>query len=200
MSDGAVRVSDSTSPPTQYGDYAGSVTRLVAFLIDGLIIITLVTGTWLISSFLGGFLRVNEMTHRLLQIFTIFSVIGIQAGYFILLWMLAGVTIGKRVMGLVVVSKDGGSVSFGMALRRYIGYYISAVFMLGYIWIIFDARRQGWHDKLAGTFVLYDWPDSVLLARASGEATPTSRRASARPNRRLQDAQTGLPPDHYKQS
>jgi uncharacterized RDD family membrane protein YckC len=38
---------------------------------------------------------------------------------------------------------------------RYIGYYINSfIFMLGWIWAIFDSNKQGWHDKLAGTYVV----------------------------------------------
>jgi uncharacterized RDD family membrane protein YckC len=39
---------------------------------------------------------------------------------------------------------------------RFIGCWISAIpLFFGFIWIIFDRRRQAWHDKLAGTQVIY---------------------------------------------
>jgi uncharacterized RDD family membrane protein YckC len=178
-------VAKTSSAVDQYGDYAGSMTRLVAFVIDGFIIIALIVVTSAVIGLLGDFLRVSETTHRLLQLFTALAAISIHAGYFILLWTLAGATVGKRIMGLVVVAKDGGTIRFGKALRRYVGYFISAILMLGYIWIIFDARRQGWHDKLAGTYVLYDWPDDVLLATVSEQDMAESR-MDPRARRRLQ--------------
>jgi uncharacterized RDD family membrane protein YckC len=43
-------------------------------------------------------------------------------------------------------------------LRRYVGYYLSALALYaGYWWVLIDNRRQGWHDKLAGTIVVYAW-------------------------------------------
>ena len=46
-------------------------------------------------------------------------------------------------------------ISWGKAILRYIGYIISGlVLLIGFIWIAFDARRQGWHDKIAGTYVV----------------------------------------------
>jgi uncharacterized RDD family membrane protein YckC len=78
--------------------------------------------------------------------------------YFLFFWSLVGWTPGKLVMGLRVVSKDGGRVSFWRAIRRMIGYLLSTLALyLGYLWILVDDRRQGWHDKLAGTYVIYDW-------------------------------------------
>ena len=40
-----------------------------------------------------------------------------------------------------------------------LAYLISAILFLGYLWILFDNRRQGFHDKIAGTFVVYSWPE-----------------------------------------
>ncbi len=42
---------------------------------------------------------------------------------------------------------------------RYIAYYISMIpLFLGFFWVAFDAKKQGWHDKIAGTVVVMD-PD-----------------------------------------
>jgi hypothetical protein len=58
-------------------------------------------------------------------------------------------------LGIKVISSDGSPVSWGQAVLRYIGYIISGlVFALGFIWIAFDAQRQGWHDKIAKTYVV----------------------------------------------
>jgi uncharacterized RDD family membrane protein YckC len=40
------------------------------------------------------------------------------------------------------------------AVGRLLGYVVSSILYLGFIWILFDERRQGWHDKLAGTVVI----------------------------------------------
>lgn len=43
----------------------------------------------------------------------------------------------------------------GWAFLRWLGYYVSSIFMLGYLWAIWDSKRQAWHDKIAGTVVVY---------------------------------------------
>jgi uncharacterized RDD family membrane protein YckC len=46
-------------------------------------------------------------------------------------------------------------MTFGLAFLRWVGYIISAVVLyLGFVWIAFDAKKQGWHDKIAGTVVI----------------------------------------------
>jgi uncharacterized RDD family membrane protein YckC len=154
----------ATELARHYGDYAGSITRLIAFIIDALIVTTAIGIIAFVSRFLGDFLHVQGGTLRLLQLVTVAISVLFQIGYFVGLWQLAGMTIGKHIMGLIVVAEDGGRVTFGKAIRRYVGYYISAILMLGYIWILLDPRRQGWHDKFAKTLVLYDWPEQLLLA------------------------------------
>ena len=48
------------------------------------------------------------------------------------------------------------SIGFGTTLlREIIGKIISSIIiLLGYIWILFDGQRQGWHDKIASTYVV----------------------------------------------
>ena len=55
----------------------------------------------------------------------------------------------------VVRDRDGGPISGGQAILRLFGLWLSgAVFYLGYIWILIDSRRRGWHDLIAGTCVI----------------------------------------------
>ena len=71
-------------------------------------------------------------------------------------WIKFAATPGKRVIGAVVVdAKTLGPLSPGQAVLRYVGYYVSTIpLCLGLIWVGFDARKQGWHDKIAGTVVI----------------------------------------------
>lgn len=66
-------------------------------------------------------------------------------------------TPGKMVMGIEVVDSDTRKVlTLPQAIGRYLSYYISALpLALGYIWAAFDPKKQAWHDKLAGTVVIY---------------------------------------------
>ena len=76
--------------------------------------------------------------------------------YFPFFWARGGATPGMRVAGIRVVNdRDGSRIGWGAALLRLVGYWISgAVFYIGFIWILIDSRRRGWHDLLAGTCVI----------------------------------------------
>lgn len=66
-----------------------------------------------------------------------------------------GQTPGKMLMNIRVIKTDGTPISDVEAFLRYIGYYInSAVIMLGWIWAFIDSNNQGWHDKIASTYVV----------------------------------------------
>ena len=71
-------------------------------------------------------------------------------------WARGGQTPGMRLFGLRVVGdRDGGRIGWRTALLRLLGMYVaSAVFYLGFIWILVDKRRRGFHDLIAGTVVV----------------------------------------------
>ncbi len=51
-------------------------------------------------------------------------------------------------------------------MGRYLGYFASTIpLCLGFLWIAFDKRKQGWHDKLAGTVV-------IRAQRGEGKESP----------------------------
>lgn len=67
-----------------------------------------------------------------------------------------GATPGKKILGMKLVKADGKPVNFATILVRFLFSYVSAFcFLLGYIWTIFDAKKQTWHDKVAGTYVVH---------------------------------------------
>ena len=76
--------------------------------------------------------------------------------YFVLFTGLRGQTPGKQVWGIRVVTGDGEIPGIGRAvMREVVGRIVSAiVLLLGYIWVVFDSRKQGWHDKIGGTYVI----------------------------------------------
>lgn len=69
---------------------------------------------------------------------------------------LRGATPGKMALGLVVVDTQLGKLTFSRALlRESIGKFISSVVLgIGYLVILWDKRRQGWHDQIANTLVI----------------------------------------------
>ncbi|HKO67646.1 MAG TPA: RDD family protein [Burkholderiaceae bacterium] len=74
----------------------------------------------------------------------------------VVFWLYRQATPGKMVLSLRVVDADtGGTLSVGQSIGRYLAYYVSMIpLLLGFIWVAFDRRKQGWHDKLAGTVVI----------------------------------------------
>jgi uncharacterized RDD family membrane protein YckC len=75
---------------------------------------------------------------------------------FVLLAGSNGQTAGMRILGIYIVRVDGGKFTRKQAaLRHLVGYPLSmAVFFLGFLWMLWDPRQQGWHDKLARTIVV----------------------------------------------
>lgn len=74
------------------------------------------------------------------------------------LWLKFLGTPGKLLMGCQVVDADSFQpISGKQALIRYLGYYVSLLSLgLGFFWIAWDKRKQGFHDKMANTVVLYN--------------------------------------------
>jgi uncharacterized RDD family membrane protein YckC len=120
---------------------AGFVDRLIAVIIDGLIL--LIPNAIVFAVLDGGPLA------NLVQFI-------IGAAYVVYFWSSTGQTPGKSVMKLKVVHADGGNVlTPGQAIVRYIGTIISAIpIALGYLWAIWDPKHDTWHDKIATTKVI----------------------------------------------
>lgn len=144
-------------PPTTGTRYAGFWIRFVAYIIDAILVngITygLLAATKPIScttsdgtTCLPGTTTVSPVLYILLLIPVV---------YYIGLWAVGG-TLGQRALGLRVVSaQTGAKLGVARSLLRFVGYLISvAVIFIGLIWVGFDPRKQGWHDKIAGSFVV----------------------------------------------
>jgi len=80
----------------------------------------------------------------------------VYAAVVIAFWLYKQATPGKMVISARVVdAQTGGKISGGQAVGRYLAYIVSTVpLCLGFIWVAFDSKKQGWHDKLAGTVVV----------------------------------------------
>jgi uncharacterized RDD family membrane protein YckC/cytoskeletal protein CcmA (bactofilin family) len=103
--------------------------RMVALAIDGILIGVL-----------------TQMSDFLLPALAIYGAI---------LWKLRGATIGGIIFGIKVVRLDGRPVDWVTSMVRALACFISLIALgLGFFWIAFDAEKQGWHDKIAGTVVV----------------------------------------------
>jgi len=83
-------------------------------------------------------------------------------------WTAYGTTPGKLLLELRVVdARHGGRPSLVQSLLRYVGYFVSALPLgLGFVWIVFDRRKQALHDKLARTRVIV--VEETVLPRPAG--------------------------------
>jgi uncharacterized RDD family membrane protein YckC len=81
---------------------------------------------------------------------------GLDGVYCVAFWMAnGGRTLGDMALGLQVVREDGSPITLGIGLVRYIMLIIgSYILLLGILWVIWDEKKQGWHDKAAGTLVV----------------------------------------------
>jgi len=153
------------APGTEFAPHGG---RLVAYILDG-IIISIVVGLLLIVAFIviGVGLTFDRDTNRVdvssvssvqWLIFAVLCIIATLVGlfYFPFFWARGGQTIGMRPFDLWVVrDRDGARIGWGTAFLRLVGLWVAgAVFYLGFIWIFIDKRRRGWQDLIAGTIVI----------------------------------------------
>ncbi|TMG88252.1 MAG: RDD family protein [Betaproteobacteria bacterium] len=110
--------------------YVGFWMRLFAFFIDSLIL-TVIIGLILIAIFGRNYIQLS-----------------MQGKTF---WLISA---------RIVDANTYGPPSTGKLIGRYFAYLVSIIpIFLGFLWIAFDKRKQGWHDKLAGTVVIQDEDD-----------------------------------------
>lgn len=132
--------------------YAGFGRRLVATIVDTILILLitmplsyLIYGEAMFASeqfILGG---TDVLINYLLPFVMVIA-----------FWTYKAATPGKMLLGIKIIdAATGGKPSLGQWIGRYFGYILSTiVFLLGYFWVIWDKRKQGWHDKLAKTVVV----------------------------------------------
>lgn len=135
-------------------EYAGFWRRVVASLIDT-VLVSLVLAPILAllgrEAHFGLTDEIPPLSDNLLNLL-------LPAAIIIAFWLIKQGTPGKLLMGARVVdAQTGATLTTGQAIGRYLAYYVSLIpFCLGFFWVGFDARKQGWHDKLAGTVVVLD--------------------------------------------
>lgn len=134
--------------------YAGFWIRVAAVLID---LVWMVAVILVPLAFIYGepYFTGDALIHGFWDIFFNYILPFVLTIWF---WLRFLGTPGKMILRLRIVDADTGNrMSLGQAVGRYFAYILSALpFMLGYLWVGVDRRKQGWHDKLAGTLVIRD--------------------------------------------
>lgn len=148
-------------PPTSAGGpapglkYGGFWVRVVAFILDAIVLAVL---TAAVSPIVSGGNMVTTTSAGVVTINYTANAVGllIDLIYFVGFWAWRGQSPGMIPFNMrVVMADDGGKVDIVRCLLRYVGLLISfAILLLGVIWVGFDRRKQGWHDKIAGTVVV----------------------------------------------
>jgi len=132
--------------------YVGFWKRTVAVLVDTFLII-LVTLPILIWAYGIEYLNNEHMEKGSFDFIInyVFPTIAV-----ILLWKYYQATPGKMIFKATIVdAKTGGKPTLKQWIIRYLGYFVSLLpFGLGYFWVAFDKKKQGFHDKLANTIVI----------------------------------------------
>jgi uncharacterized RDD family membrane protein YckC len=163
--------------PVQYGapqvygpqpTYAGFWIRLVARLIDGVVIgipTAVLVGVFIAAS--GIPLANTDTSNQGAQtaaaalfggafLLLYLIVLAVQIAYWIYFWGSSGATLGMRVLHLRVVDAvTGAPIGYGRATVRFLMSIVNSwACYIGWIWVAFDPRKQGWHDKVANSVVL----------------------------------------------
>ena len=140
---------------------AGFISRALAIATDTVLLTVIIAGgSWVIRSFIDLILGADPLQLDPVVLFFVAPVIAVL--YFALSTDLTGRTPGKWLMGLRVVRTGGGDVTLGKSLLRSLGYIVSLIPLgAGFLWVLVDDERRGWHDHMAGTKVQHQ-PGKVL--------------------------------------
>lgn len=143
--------------------YSGFFRRAVAFILD--MVIVAVPAALLFMPVLGVQLAGVETPDQLSQLqMGLFGLtfISWQFFTFLLMWLYFAIlesgkhqsTWGKRLLGIKVIGKDGGRISFARATGRFFAKILSNIFYIGFIMAGFTNRKRALHDMLAETYVV----------------------------------------------
>ena len=133
-------------------EYAGFWQRAIAFLIDGLIVVV-ISMPVIVLAFGAEYFSLDPM--RRSWDLVIALVVGVAI---LIFWRRYGATPGKLAVALKIVDAETGKPPGTTRLMvRLLCYFVSALpLYLGFLWIAVDRRKQGWHDKIAGTVVIQE--------------------------------------------
>jgi uncharacterized RDD family membrane protein YckC len=154
---GSARIARNYAPPTHAligaSEQAGFGLRYGAWMFDFLITLIAIMGfTFAVTaasrrSVVGSSADLLMIVGLTLLLFVL---------NFVVLAGIGGQTAGMRILGIYIVRVDGRPFTMKQAaLRHLVGYPLSmASLFLGFLWMLWDPRQQGWHDKLARTIVV----------------------------------------------
>lgn len=135
--------------------YVGFWKRFVAFLIDSFVLVAIMVP--LLAAVYGwGYFDAARTGFAGPWDFLVQVVLPAVAA--IVFWRYKGATPGKMAISATIVdARTGQAPSTKQLVVRYFAYFVSILpLFIGFAWIGFDRRKQGFHDKIAGTLVIHD--------------------------------------------
>lgn len=133
--------------------YAGFWQRVLAAIIDSVLLFAIILPPLLKLYGLASFFDRDSLTGPWGELLTwVFPAIAI-----LVFWFAKSATPGKMVIKAKIVdARTGAKPTPFQYFIRYLGYYVSTLPLgLGLLWVAFDKRKQGWHDKIARTVVIH---------------------------------------------
>lgn len=148
-------MSSSPDAPARI-QYVGFWKRFVATIIDTVILLVVIVPALIAIYGLEYFARAQEGTFA--GLWDVLLQVVLPAVAVILFWKYRGATPGKMAISARIVdAQTGGPPATGKLVIRYLAYLASMLpLFLGFVWVAIDRRKQGFHDKIAGTLVIYD--------------------------------------------
>jgi len=133
-------------------EYAGFWVRVGATMIDTLLMVA-ITFPFLVSIYGWGYLSSDEIVSGPADFLISWVLPAIAVIWF---WTQRQATPGKSALSLRVLdAASGENLTVRQSIGRYFAYFVSVFPLgLGVLWVGFDRRKQGWHDKLANTVVV----------------------------------------------
>jgi uncharacterized RDD family membrane protein YckC len=126
----------------------GFLRRLGAMFYDSLLLLALLMMLSYPYVWLTGGDKPGLTARTLYQIYLLAICFFFYAGF----WIRGGQTLGLRTWRLKLVRRDGGPITWTLALKRFAAAWLSLLcFGLGFLWVIFDRDGLAWHDRLTGT-------------------------------------------------
>ena len=157
-------------------EYAGFWIRTGATIIDTILIFAIIIP--ILTAIYGENYWASKTTFE--DIWYILINYTLPAITVIIFWVYKSATPGKMALKLTIISeKTGNKPSTGQFIIRYLGYYISIIpLCLGIIWVGLDKKKQGWHDKIAGTIVVKNYSFKKSEQSYSINNDPTNQQVS----------------------
>ncbi len=181
-------MSAAVSEPTpaervQTRRYSGLVTRAIAFVLDAalisLVAILVEIGTALILALL----HIPQDLRGVIAVIGGIAYLLWSLAYFVAFWSTTGQTPGDRLLQIRVQIADGATLGPKRAAVRFGGLILAALpLFAGFVPILFDSRRRGLHDRLAGTVVIDAEQLSWAEVRMGHERAPVGGQEPARAN------------------